>query len=125
MKNNHVYSLLYYHLIWKTSDKKPVLTESIRLNLFKYISKTMSMKDWHVIAIGGIEDHIHILLQKRPQHAIPYVVSIIKSSSSKFLKENFIPNFEWQRGYGVFTVDKKSLEIVKNYILNQEAHHKK
>lgn len=87
MKNNNVYSKLYYHLIWSTKNRTPILTKEIRPDVYKYIGRTITMKDWHLIAIGGIEDHIHILIQKRPSKEISYVVSSLKSSSSRFIKK--------------------------------------
>ena len=94
-------------------------------NLYKYIGKITSLKNWHLLAIGGIANHIHILIQKAPRHTISEVVCRIKSNSSKFMREYFITEFAWQNGYSAFTVDAYSLPRIKKYISNQKQHHSK
>ncbi len=124
MKNNHVFSKLYYHVIWKTKNMEPYIKFELKNELYNYISKIIINKGWHLLAIGGVEDHIHILVQMEPNSTVSDLVCKIKSNSSKFIRENFLSNFSWQQGYGVFTVDRHSLQKMKKYILNQEEHHK-
>ena len=122
--SNHVYSSIYYHLVWGTKNLEPYITEKIKDDLYKYIGRTASKRNWHLLAIGGTQDHIHILLQKGPVYDISKVVRDIKTNSGKFLRDSFDSSFTWQRGYGVFTVDSTSLLRLKKYIENQEEHYK-
>ena len=68
-------------------------------------------------------DHIHLLIQTKPTEKISEVVCRIKSNSSKFICENLVKDFAWQKGYGVFTVDTTSLLRIQKYIKNQVVHH--
>ncbi|KKP24855.1 MAG: Transposase [candidate division TM6 bacterium GW2011_GWF2_28_16] len=123
MKKNHVYSKLYYHVIWKTKNKQPIIMPEFKDDLYHYIGQIVKTKGWHLIAIGGIHDHIHILVQMEPQNTISDLVCKIKSNSSRLIKTQFMADFAWQEGYGVFSVDRHSIKRIKNYILNQEQHH--
>lgn len=125
MLNHHSYTSLFYHLIWTTKNRDSNILPTFKENLYNYIGKIAIAKKWHLLSVGGTCDHIHILIQKTTQYTISQVVSCLKSNSSKFIRENFSPNFSWQNGYGVFTVDSVSLPRIKNYILKQEQHHLK
>lgn len=124
MKHNHVYAKLYYHIIWKTKNLDPLILPKFKDNLYKYIAQIIKNKGWHLMAIGGTQNHVHILVQINPKDTIPDVVCKIKSNSSRFIKETFMMEFVWQKGYGVFTVDRRSIKLITNYILKQEEHHR-
>ncbi len=119
------FSIMLYHIIWSTKYRFPYLTPKIKKAAFNYIERIATKQNWNIIAIGGIEDHIHILIQKEPKYSISKIMCCLKASSSKFIRENFIENFMWQKGYSVFTVDAYSIEKIKSYINNQEERHKK
>jgi REP element-mobilizing transposase RayT len=70
-------------------------------------------------------DHVHILCNLPRTITIADFISKVKSSSSKWMKDNGVPNFAWQDGYGVFSVSSSKVEVVSKYIENQEEHHKK
>lgn len=74
---------------------------------------------------GGIEDHIHLILRIHPQFAISKTVQLLKANSSRWINENHkttIP-FQWQRGYGAFSVSQSMSETVKRYLARQREHH--
>jgi putative transposase len=76
--------------------------------------------------IGGVEDHVHLLIGLRAAHCLADVLREIKASSSKWVHEELKkPLFSWQEGYGAFTVSASQIGAVKNYIANQEKHHRK
>jgi len=76
--------------------------------------------------IDGVEDHIHLLVGLRATHRLADVLKDLKSSSSKWVHEELKkPLFSWQEGYGAFTLSASQIEVVKNYIANQEEHHRK
>ena len=78
-----------------------------------------------VFAIGGVEDHVHILFGMNPTIALSDLVRDIKASSSKFINEgNFVRGkFYWQEGFGAFSYSRSQIDAVAKYILNQEEHH--
>ena len=123
MSSHQTYTKMYYHLVWSTKNRHPFITKENEETLYNYIGRITIEKKWHLLEIGGIYNHVHILLQKSPRYTISEVVRCIKSNSSTFMREKFNPNFAWQAGYSAFTVDKLSLLRLKKYILNQKQHH--
>jgi REP element-mobilizing transposase RayT len=80
--------------------------------------------DFLVLANGGIEDHVHLLIQLPPVLSLAKAVSLLKSNSSSWMSEHGM-NFAWQEGYGAFSVIASNMETVKRYIANQEKHHRR
>jgi REP element-mobilizing transposase RayT len=94
--------------------------------LYKYICGVVQAKEQKVYAIGGVSDHIHILVSMKPNIAISELVGAIKSNSSRWINERGFINgkFTWQEGFGVFSYSESQLDNVIGYINNQEQHHK-
>ena len=124
MLSARAYTQMYFHLVWGTKGRKPWLTTGeCEKALYSYIGSIAVDKKWHLLAIGGALDHVHILLQKSPKYTISEVVRCIKSNSSRFMREHYLQDFAWQVGYGAFTIDKTSILRLKGYIANQKNHH--
>jgi len=121
---NHTYIRVYHHLVWSTKNRAPLLTAEFRERLYKYIGGIMSKRDWHLLAIGGVDDHIHIFFYVQKIHDISEMVRCIKANSSQFVRYNHSKEFSWQHGYGWFSCTGVSIAGLKHYILNQEQHHK-
>ena len=78
------------------------------------------------LAIGGIKDHVHLLVGLRTTHRLDYVLRDIKADSSSWVHDIVgRKKFEWQAGYLGVTVSHSQIEHVKNYVLNQEEHHRR
>jgi REP element-mobilizing transposase RayT len=75
--------------------------------------------------VGGVDDHVHLLVSLRPVHRIADVLRDLKKDSTNWAKEHFEPRFLWQEGYAAFTVSPSTTNSVKAYIANQEEHHRK
>ena len=75
--------------------------------------------------VGGVADHVHLLVSLRPVHCIADLMRDMKKDSSSWAKEHFDRRFEWQEGYAAFSVSPSATESVRKYIANQEAHHKR
>ncbi len=117
----------YYHLIWATQNREPLITSTREKELYGYIIGKADYLGCIIHAIGGIEDHIHIVASIPPKLSIADFVKKIKGSSSYHL--NHLPNsddlgFAWQHGYGVFTLGSKQLDTAVNYVNNQKEHHR-
>jgi putative transposase len=121
------YASLYYHLIFSTRNRLPLLSEDIAQRMYDYIGGIIKQHDGVLIAAGGIEDHIHLLATISRQQAISDVLRIIKASSSTWIHDTFpsMKNFAWQNGYGVFTVSASNVERVTQYIAKQKEHHQR
>jgi len=75
--------------------------------------------------VGGVDDHVHILASLRPVHCIADVMRDMKKDSTNWVKQNFEGRFAWQEGYAAFTVSPSATDSVRDYIANQEVHHRK
>lgn len=120
------YSAIFYHLIWSTKNREPLINEIIENSLYRYISGIIYGKKGLAIQIGGMADHIHILLKTGPDNNISQIVKEVKVSSTKWVRQSFqkTQGFSWQEGYGVFSVSKSNIHIVQKYIQNQKEHHR-
>lgn len=122
------YSNVILHIVWSTYNRNPVLNKNIRSDLYSQIAAICTKNNTKILAIGGVEDHIHAMVTISKNVAISDLMREIKTSSAHWLKVfNYseFNRFEWQNGYGAFTVSLPNVEVVKNYIDNQEEHHKK
>ena len=121
------YSKLTYHIVFGTKFRKPSIRDEFRERLYEYIGGTIRAKNGHLIEIGGVDDHVHVLANLSPAFAISDMVRDFKANSSKWMNENICPRerFEWQKGYGAFSVSYSQIEIVRRYIQRQPEHHRK
>ena len=120
------YYKLYYHIVWGTKNRQGIILPDFESDLYRVMAAKVIDLDGIVHAIGGVEDHVHLLVGLRATHRLADVLKDIKSSSSKWVHEELKkPLFSWQEGYGAFTVSASQIEVVKNYIANQEEHHRK
>ena len=103
------------------------MTADIKSRLYDYIGGTIRKQGGIALAINGMSDHIHVLAKLRPDKALSAVLRDLKANSSGWMHEVFpeLKDFSWQNGYGAFTVSASQVEKVKEYIANQEQHHKK
>ncbi|HYM60142.1 MAG TPA: IS200/IS605 family transposase [Thermoanaerobaculia bacterium] len=122
---SHTYSNLLTHLVFSTHDRRPCITGEMRPRLFEYMSGIARELRTTVLAAGGIADHVHMLIVTPPSLSIADALQEIKGGSSKWLHETFGPVFDWQRGYGAFSVSRSNVPSVVRYIERQEAHHRK
>jgi putative transposase len=117
---------LHYHLIFSTKDRVAFMHKDWRGRLQAYIGGIIKDLGGVPEAIGGVEDHVHLLIGLRATHRLADVLKEVKSSSSKWVHEEIKkPLFSWQEGYGAFTVSASQITAVKSYIINQEEHHRK
>ena len=122
----NTYTALNYHLVFSTKNREPWLTEEIRERLWPYLGGIARENGMKALAIGGLANHVHILLSASPTIALSKAVQLIKGGSSHWMKESF-PNlaaFSWQDGYGAFTVSESQIEVIRGYIEQQPEHHR-
>ena len=121
------YSNLLFHVVFSTKERVRLLIKDARDRLYPYISGIANKNNFKTLIVGGTNDHIRVLLSLKPEISVSKAVQLIKGGSSKWLHDNFpdLNIFSWQEGYGAFTVSISQIDVVKNYIANQEEHHKK
>lgn len=122
-----VFTQLYVQLIFAVKYRDRLLNKNIKEEVFRYVSGIITQRRHKSIIINGMPDHIHILLGLNPDEKISDLVAAIKRSSSLFINEKkwFRQKFHWQDGYGAFTYSRSQLNVIYNYIVNQENHHRK
>ena len=123
----NTYSQLYIQIVFSVKGRQNLIHKNWRDELYKYICGIVNAKNQKVYAIGGVADHIHILVSLKPTIAISDLVRDIKANSSKWINEKglIIGKFHWQEGFGAFSYSQTQLETIINYINNQEHHQKK
>jgi putative transposase len=116
---------LYVHLVWSTWDRLPLLVGEVDLAARKEVARKSQEHGCHPLAIGGVEEHLHVLLGFPPTLTISGVVKGLKGSSSHLVAQAIRPCtfFRWQGGYGAFTVRKSDVPVVRQYILDQRDRH--
>lgn len=119
------YTRLFYHIVWRTYQSRPVIPNEYKRELFAYILKMCDTYNWRLIRINAYIDHVHLLIELKSSDKVSEVVNKIKGATSSTFKGNKdFPHFEgWNRGYGAFSVGYRELPMVKAYIINQEMHH--
>ena len=119
------YTELYIHLIWSTWDRLPLLTVDVEGHVQAAIAAKCREFDCEPLAIGGVSDHVHLLVRLNPAVALAKLVQEVKGSSSHLVTHQIHPGefFKWQGAYRAFTLRKSEVETVRAYILYQKQHH--
>ena len=121
---SHTYSQNYLHVVFSTKERRKLIAPSMQPKLWAYMAGIARNHDFLVLANGGIDDHVHLLIHLPPVLALAKAVSLLKSNSSSWMSEHGM-NFAWQEGYGAFSVSASNLATVERYIANQEKHHRR
>lgn len=122
-----VFSQMYIHLVFCPARREALIRPEWEERLYKYITGIVQKRGHNLLAIGGMPDHIHLLIGFKPVESVSDLVREIKTASTDFIRtEHLSPfKFNWQKGYGVFTCGRYDLNRVCQYILNQKEHHRK
>lgn len=118
------FSNLLAHVIYSTKDRQPLITPEIKPRLYAYIGGITRELEGTLIDIGGVEDHVHLLLKCPPKLAVSELVGKIKSNSSGWAHREF-GGFAWQNGSASFSVSESAVPDVRAYLAGQEEHHGK
>ncbi len=118
--SNHI------HIVFSTKDRVRSISEQIQPKLWAYMAGILRNHGMHAVAIGGIEDHIHALINLGAQLGIAKAVQVLKANSSRWMNEHPArARFAWQDGYFACSVSRSLIPTVSKYIANQREHHKK
>ncbi|MGK2858286.1 MAG: IS200/IS605 family transposase [Thermoanaerobaculia bacterium] len=115
------------HVVFGTRDRVPSITPEIHPRLHAYLGGIARNLGAHPLMIGGVEDHVHLLLDVPPKLAPANLIRDLKSNSSGWIHESFPRSrkFHWQTGYGAFSVSPTAVPNVMRYIERQEEHHRR
>ncbi len=122
----NTYSKLYFHVVFAVNGRRNHVSPKWKDDLYKYITGVVTNKDQKLMIINGVPNHIHILLGTKPNCNLSDLVRDIKANSSRWINEKGLIDgkFEWQSGFGAFTVSQTHKDVVINYIKNQKEHHR-
>jgi len=114
-------------MIFSTKNRLKLIADDWRPELFSYMGGAVHEHKASLLEAGGIEDHVHLLVRIHPSFAIADTVRLIKANSSRWINEErkIEGKFEWQKGYGVFSVSQSGRDALSQYIRNQREHHTK
>jgi len=116
---------LHYHLTFSTKNRVPLIAPDWRPRLHAYLGGCVRKVGGIPETVGGVEDHVHLLIGLKATHRLADVLRDIKQQSSEWVHDEIHePRFGWQEGYGGFTVSVSHRDRLKEYIANQEEHHK-
>jgi putative transposase len=117
----------YFHCVFSTKERRPQITPVLRERLWPFMGGIARQNNFKALEVGGVEDHVHILLSLPSTLSIAKAVQLIKGGSSKWVHETFpeLRLFNWQEKYGAFTVSVSQLERTLEYVKGQVEHHRK
>ena len=121
------YLKVWIHLVWATRNREPVLKKEIRPEIFEHIRANAKAKDIHLDFINGHLDHVHALISLKSDQTISKVTQLLKGESSHWANKH-VPmpeRLEWQNEYFAISVNASEVKAVREYIRNQEEHHRK
>jgi putative transposase len=114
----------YIHCVYATSNRQLIIPTDLLEELWAYNIGIGRNKRIPVLAAGGIENHIHLLIELPATKSLADAINIFKSNSSRWMKTKGVKDFSWQIGYGAFSISPQQLGPMKRYIRNQRGHHK-
>jgi putative transposase len=119
------YTQLYLHAVWSTWQRLPMITPALQPQIYACMQRQCRLLRADVLAIGGMPDHVHLLVRFPTTLAVAELVRRAKGASSHLVTHvvGHPEPFRWQGGYGAFTVSKRGTGLVREYVLNQERHH--
>jgi putative transposase len=121
--NRETHTILYYHVVFSTQLRRPTIKNEWIDRLHAFLGGIVRGQGGSAI-VGGVEDHVHLLIGLKPSHRLSDIMREVKHESSRWVHETMLePGFAWQKGYSAFTVSPLACEKVKQYIANQREHH--
>ena len=115
---------LHYHIVFSTKERRPFIRDAWRAEMHEYLGGTIRGLGGIPEAVGGVADHVHLLVGLRASHCLADFMQELKKATSIWTKDNHEPEFGWQDGYAAFSVSGTHIEPVKEYIRTQEEHHR-
>lgn len=119
------YLSLHFHIIFATKNRQPMIDAEWRSRLHEYLGGTVKGMGAHSEGVGGVADHVHLMVSLKSTHCLADFMRELKKSATEWVHEVIgDESFCWQEGYAAFTVSPSGRAAVKTYIANQEEHHR-
>ena len=123
----HSFTSIVIHCVWSTKKRESFLGSEVRNRLWPYLGGIARENRMKALAIGGVADHVHMLISLPRTLSVSKALQLLKSNSSKWIHETFpkLHSFEWQEGYGAFSIGITAVDATVGYIRDQAEHHRK
>jgi REP element-mobilizing transposase RayT len=123
----HSFVGCYVHCVFSTKQRLPLITEELQERLWPYLGGIARENKMKALCVGGVADHVHVLLSVPSTLAVAKAVQLLKGNSSKWIHETFPgqSSFAWQEGYGAFSIGVSGIPDTMAYIQGQAEHHRK
>jgi putative transposase len=118
-------SKVLVHLVFSTKNREPWIHKDVRPKLHAYLVGILDRFKCPSLQTGGVADHVHILFAQARTKALSDIVEEVKTASSRWMKTEGVSKFQWQAGYGAFSIGESQATRVIRYIQEQEEHHRK
>ena len=125
MSMSHTYVCELMHCVFSTKDRRPLIRPEFQTDLWSFLGGIARKNGFKTLIVGGTENHVHILLSLSATVALAKAVQLMKGASSRWLNETHTKHFEWQQGYGAFTLGISQKTQTIAYIQSQPEHHRK
>ena len=117
---------LHYHVVFSTHERQPFIAAAWREELHRYLGGCIKTMGGVPEEIGGIADHVHLLIGLRATRSVADIIRDLKTASSKWIHDTrHQATFAWQEGYGAFTVSRRDIDGVRDYVRRQAEHHRR
>ena len=123
----HSFVSVQIHYVWSTKSREPLLDARLRERLWPYLGGIARESKMKALAIGGAVNHVHMLISLPATISVAKAIQLLKGNSSKWIHETFseMRSFEWQKGYGAFSVGISAINATVSYIRDQAEHHRR
>ena len=123
----NTYHQIFLQTVFAVKYRRAIINKEWQGKLFSVIGNLINETNCTTIIVNGVEDHVHCFFSLKPAISVSELMKNVKAKSSKYVNDNKLTKqrFEWQEGFGVFSYSHTSIHAVYNYILNQQAHHKR
>ena len=121
----HSFVSCLMHCVFSTKERRNLIKPDLQQRLYPYLGGIARENKMKALAIGGVEDHVHALLSIPSTLSVAKAVQLLKGNSSKWIHQTFSNQrlFEWQEGYGAFSIAVSGIEDTVRYIQSQREHH--
>jgi putative transposase len=123
---SHTYTCMLFHCVFSTKERRKIIPPGIQPRLWAYVGGVARKREMKALGVGGTDDHVHLLLSLPSSLPIAKGMREIKSESSRWMREDCgLAGFEWQEGYGAFSIGWAQVETTLAYIARQHVHHQR
>ncbi|MCK5505377.1 MAG: IS200/IS605 family transposase [Thermodesulfovibrionia bacterium] len=123
----NTYTKILIHYVFSTKNRDKILTKELQNRLWPFMGGIARENNSKALAIGGVKDHVHLLVSLPAALSVAKLIQQIKGGSSKWVHDTFpeSSNFKWQEGYGAFSIGVSQIDQTIAYINNQKEHYRK